>query len=201
MAASLSVVPEWPAAARSDGAGERTDVRAARLRVVAAEAARELARQMGTRDVTLGLDAERSPVTEANPTANGVTYGVSVSIPLFARHRNEGELARAVAGVDAARAALEKLRAQADAEARVAEEEWRALQLRRERLEVEVRPLARQVAEAAEYAYARGASGVLDLLDARRSLKAVELDEVQARAEAAKAWARREAATEGGEPA
>jgi len=37
---------------------------------------------------------------------------------------------------------------------------------------------------------------VLDLLDARRSLKAVELDEVQARAEAAKAWARREAARE-----
>jgi outer membrane protein TolC len=37
---------------------------------------------------------------------------------------------------------------------------------------------------------------VLDLIDARRSLKAIELDEVQARAEAAKAWARFEASRE-----
>ncbi|MGZ5067796.1 MAG: TolC family protein, partial [Usitatibacter sp.] len=62
--------------------------------------------------------------------------------------------------------------------------------------ETEVRPIAREVADSAEYAYRRGASGVLDLLDARRSVKAVELDELQARAEAAKAWARREAALE-----
>ena len=48
----------------------------------------------------------------------------------------------------------------------------------------------------AEFAYSRGASGVLDLLDARRSLKSVELDEVQLRDDAAKAWARREAALE-----
>jgi hypothetical protein len=42
----------------------------------------------------------------------------------------------------------------------------------------------------------RGATGMLDLLEAHRSLKTVEQDEVQARAEAAKAWARREAANE-----
>ncbi|MGZ5686008.1 MAG: TolC family protein, partial [Usitatibacter sp.] len=72
----------------------------------------------------------------------------------------------------------------------------RAARERREQVESEVRPVAGDVARAAEFAYARGATGVLDLLDARRSLKAVELDEVQARAEAAKAWARREAARE-----
>jgi len=37
---------------------------------------------------------------------------------------------------------------------------------------------------------------VLDLLDARRSLKGVELDELQARLDAARSWARREAALE-----
>lgn len=200
MAVTLTVSPDWPLAARARDSGERADVMAARNRVVAAEAARELARQLGTRDVTVGLDAERSPVTEANPTANGITYGVSVSIPLFLHHRNEGEMQRALADLEVARASLEKVRAQAASEARLAEEEWRAASVRRDRLEAQVRPIARQVADAAEYAYSRGASGVLDLLDARRSLKAVELDELQARAEAAKAWARREAAVEGAGP-
>jgi len=196
MAPSLEVAPEWPAAPRASEGVDRADIAAARSRVLAAEAARELARRLGTRDVTVGLDAERSPVTDANPTANGITYGVSFSIPLFVHHRNEGELLRALADLETSRAALEKVRAQAEAEARVADEEWQSARRRRERLEAEVRPIARQVAEAAEYAYSRGATGVLDLLDARRSLKAVELDELQARAEAAKAWARREAAVE-----
>lgn len=197
MAPSLEVAAEWPGTPHASEATERADVLAAKNRVLAAEAARELARQLGTRDVTVGFDADRSPVTDANPTANGVTYGVSVSIPLFVHHRNEGEMQKALADLETARAALEKVRAQAQAEARVAEEEWRSANRRRDRLEAEVRPIAHQVAQAAEYAYSRGASGVLDLLDARRSLKAVELDELQARAEAAKAWARREAAMEG----
>lgn len=196
LAASLQVAAAWTFAAADGRAGDRADVLAARRRVEAAETARELARELGTRDVTIGLEADRSPVTDINPTGNGVTYGVSVSIPLYARHRNEGELARALADLEVARAALDKARAQAEAEAGVADEEWRSARTRRDRLETEVRPIARQVAQAAEFAYSKGATGVLDLLDARRSLKAVELDELQARSEAAKAWARREAALE-----
>ncbi|HET9579375.1 MAG TPA: TolC family protein, partial [Usitatibacter sp.] len=191
------VAAVWTFAPAPGRNGDRPDVVAARRRVEAAEAARELARQLGTRAVPVGIEADRSPATDINPSGNGVTYGVSVSIPLYARHRNEGELARAIADLETARAALEKTRAQADAEASVAEEEWRSARTRRDRLETEVRPIAREVAQAAEFAYSKGATGVLDLLDARRSLKAVELDELQARAEAAKAWARREAALEG----
>jgi len=56
-----------------------------------------------------------------------------------------------------------------------------------------VLPVARDVAQRSEFAYSRGATSVLDLLDARRSLKSVELDAMQARADAAKAWARRAA--------
>jgi len=196
MASSLEVVADWALAPGAAASGERPDVAAARLRVEAAENARELARQLGTRDVTVGLEADRSPVTDINPTATGITYGVSVSIPLFVRHRNEGELARALADLEIARATLERVREQAQAEARVAEQEWSAARERRERLESEVRPIAHEVASAAEYAYSRGATGVLDLLDARRSLKGVELDELQARLEAARSWARREAALE-----
>jgi outer membrane protein, heavy metal efflux system len=175
---------------------ERPDVVAARRRVQAAEAARELARQQATRDVTVGLQADRWPVSETNLQGTGISYGVTLSVPLHVRHAFEGESARSLADLESARAAYERLQAQSLADAMAAEQDWRAAAERRERVEAEVRPAAREVAEAAEFAYGRGATGVLDLLDARRSLKAVDLDEVQARAEAGRAWARREAARE-----
>ncbi|MGZ5764552.1 MAG: TolC family protein [Usitatibacter sp.] len=197
VAAALEVEVAWAdGQERAHSNDERPDVAAARRRVEAAEAGRDLARKLSTRDVTVGVQADRWPVTEANLQGTGISYAINVSLPLQVRHANEGEAARAAADLEAARAALERLVVQARADAEAAEEEWRAARERREQVESEVRPVAGDVARAAEFAYARGATGVLDLLDARRSLKAVELDEVQARAEAAKAWARREAARE-----
>jgi cobalt-zinc-cadmium efflux system outer membrane protein len=172
----------------------RPDVVASRYRVLAAESAFELARRLATRDVTVGVQADRWPVSEFNTQGTGISYGLTLSVPLHVRHANEGEAARARADLDMARANAQRMQSQAAGEARLAENDWRAARERRERLETEVRPLARDVAGAAEFSYERGATGVLDLLDARRSLKAVELDELQARLEAAKAWARREAA-------
>ena len=48
---------------------------------------------------------------------------------------------------------------------------------------------ARRVAEAAEFAYRRGAMGLLDLLDARRTQRQVEAEALNARADYARAWA------------
>ena len=196
-AATLQVEAAW---IRGDSArravSERPDVAAAGHRVEAAEAARDLARSLAKRDVTIGVQADRWPVTEANLLGTGISYALTVSVPLHVRHSYDGEAARALADLESARAAHERLRALSAAEAAIAEQEWRSARERRERVETEVRPAAREVAAAAEFAYERGATGVLDLLDARRSLKSVELDEVQAKAEAAKAWARLEAANE-----
>ena len=194
---ALEVSPVWPDAAFGARGAERADVRAARLRLEAAERARDLARSLATRDVTVGMQADRWPVSEANTQGTGISYSLSVSFPLQVRHANEGEALRALADLESARAALAKTQAQAASDARVSEEEWRAASERRRRVEAEVAPAARDLAQGAEFAYAHGASGVLELLDARRSLKSVELDEVQLRAEAAKAWARHEAAVEG----
>ena len=196
-APTLVVRIEWPQG--EDGAapkGERPDVAAARHRVSAALAGRELARSIATRDVTLGLQADHWPTSEFNTQGTGISYTFSVSVPLSVRHANEGEAARAAADFETAQAALARAQATSEAEATLAETDWRAARERLDRVQGEVRPLARDVAEGAEFAYARGATGVLDLLDARRSLKAVELDEVQASSDAAKAWARREAARE-----
>ena len=196
-ARALEVVATWPDGDPAPGKpGERPDVAAARHRVEAAQAGRELARRIATRDVTVGVQVDRWPASATNVQGTGVSYGITLSVPLHVRHANEGEAARASADFESAQAALERAQAQAEAEARLTEADWLAARQRRVRVETEVRPAARDVGSAAEFAYARGATGVLDLLDARRSLKAVELDEVQARADAAKAWARREAARE-----
>ena len=196
-APTLDVTVDWPQG--SEGAapkGERPDVAAARLRLDAALAGRELARAIATRDLTLGLQADHWPTSETNMQGTGISYTFSVSVPLQVRHANEGEAARAAADFDTAQAALARAQAAAQSEAVLADTDWRAARDRLQRVETEVRPLARDVAQAAEYAYTHGATGVLDLLDARRSLKAVELDEVQASSDAAKAWARREASRE-----
>ena len=197
---SLAVAAKWgdaPAMSRTiGGEARRADVVAASFRVEAAEAARDLAKAIATRDVTVGVQADRWPASDANPQGTGVSYSVSVSVPLHVRHANEGEARRAIADLEAARAQLARAEAQAAADARLAEAEWQAARERRARIDNDVLPAAREVAEGSEFAFSRGASGVLDLLDARRQLKAVEVDATQARADAAKAWARREAANE-----
>jgi len=196
-ARALVVEVQWPdgePALRMNGA--RPDVVAARHRVMAAQAGRELARRIATRDVTVGVQADRWPVSETNTQGTGISYGVTLQIPLHVRHANEGEAARANADFETAQAAVVKAESVAEAEARLTEADWLAARQRRMRVESEVRPMARDVGAAAEFAYAKGATSVFELLEARRSLKAVELDEVQARADAAKAWARREAAVE-----
>ncbi|HMM71996.1 MAG TPA: TolC family protein, partial [Rhodocyclaceae bacterium] len=143
--------------------------------------ARELARSLQTRDVTVGGQIERH---EPDP---GVTFGITLSIPLFTNYYYEGEVARAESDVEAARESLEKTVALARTEMARAVTELTAAIDRLHRLDDEVLPEARGVAEAAEFAYAKGAIGLTDLLDARRTLRAVELDSVNARLDHAKA--------------
>ncbi|HUL97439.1 MAG TPA: TolC family protein [Usitatibacter sp.] len=199
-ASGLEVRVEWPETESRRQDGDRPDVAAARLRLQAALAGRELARLIATRDVTLSAQADHWPTSETNMQGTGISYSLYLSLPLHVRHANEGEAARAAADFDTAQAVLLRLQAQADADAKLAQADWEAARERREHVATEVRPLARDVAAAAEFAYSKGATGVFDLLDARRSLKAVELDEVQANGDAAKAWARREASLERLEP-
>ena len=60
---------------------------------------------------------------------------------------------------------------------------------RLQRLESGLLADATRVAAAAELAYGKGALGLMDLLDARRTLRQVQIDAVTARADYAKARA------------
>ncbi len=174
----------------------RPDVVAASNRIDAAKAARALAASIATRDVTLSAQFDRWPASAANPQGTGNSFGFYFAIPLSVRHANEGEVGRATTDLSTARDALMRLQAQANAESRLSLEGWRATTRRVARIERDILPLAREVAKGAEFAYSKGATTVLDLLDARRTLKQIELDAAQANADAGKAWAQWSASTE-----
>lgn len=172
-----------------DAAADRPDVAAARARVHAAERLRDLAVAGRTRDVTVGLQFDHWPTSAANSSGTGNTVSVSVSLPLFVRHANDGELARAEADLSAARDALQRTEATASSELLRVRALAGAAQDRRRLVVEQLEPAAEQVAAGAELAYRRGASSALELLDARRSLRAVRIERVAADAELAKALA------------
>ncbi len=196
-AASIRAVTAWPkqegatAAGVSDAQLEaRPDVRAARARVAAADKARELAQSLRTRDVSVGLQFEHWPNrADANNQGTGNSFGVAFSVPLFLRHNNEGEVARAQADWYAARDFLDRVHAQARSDASRAGGDLAAARERLTRFEGELVKEAERTANAAEFAFKNGAIGVMDLLDARRTLKAIQIDAANARADHAKSLA------------
>lgn len=163
---------------------QRPDVRSALLRVQAADAARDLALSLKTRDVTLGLQFERNG---SNTPAHSI--GVGVSIPLMTGYEYQGEIGRAEADAMAARDALERTRAQATAEVAKYLDSLEAAAERVQRFEGSLLAEATAALDSAEFAYRHGALSVMDLLDARRTSKATLLDAATARADYAKSLA------------
>lgn len=191
-ARNLVAGDDWPplASAPVAAAGsleQRADVRAAQARVEAAERAADLARAQKTRDVTVGVQFEHCLSTSCNAPAN--TYGVGVSVPLFVNYAYEGEIRRAEADLQRARDQYEQTLAQAEGDVDKARSDVEAALERRQRLDQDLLADAARVANATEFAYTKGAASLMDLLDARRTLRALQQDAAAARADHAKALA------------
>jgi outer membrane protein, heavy metal efflux system len=187
-AAQLVAEDSWPPLAdqklkRSD-LEQRPDVAAARSRVAAAEAARDLAKAQKTRDVTLGVQYEHN--MQSDPTNS---YGFGVSVPLFIWHEYEGDIARAEADLTAAQLVYQRTLAQALGSTDQAGSALRSSEERLRRLETGLLGDAERVAKAAELAYSRGAMNLMDLLDARRTLRQIQIEAATAHADYAKALA------------
>lgn len=187
-AAQLVAADNWPPLGdhqlKRGDPEQRPDVAAARLRVAAAEAARDLAKAQKTRDVTLGIQYEHNLQNE--PTNS---YGFGVSIPLFIFHEYEGDIARAEADLTTARLLYDRTLAQAVGGSDQASSALRSAEERLRRLETGLLADAEHVAKAAELAYSRGAMNLMDLLDARRTLRQIQIETATARADYAKALA------------
>lgn len=190
-AAAINAADGWPALGDEIGAAEiekaldnRADVIAARARIVAAEKNRELARALRTRDVIGSVQFQHFPGDFSNNT-----LGVGVSVPLFTSYYFEGEIRRAEVDLSSARDNHDRVRALALGEIIARRADLDAARERVQRFEGSLLKEAQRAADAAEFAYSRGASGVMDLLDSRRQLYATRLEASATQAEYAKSLA------------
>lgn len=191
----LSADDPWPDASsvadvRAFDPTQRADLRAARSRLAAADAGVALARSERRRDIQLGVEAEREPTD-----ISGVTWGVSLTIPLGGPSRARGAIQRAEADRDSAALELQVLQREARAELDQLQASVQSAAQRRSDYEGLQSDTARKAAEGIELAYRRGAASLTDLLDARRSWRDFEAALIEARADHAIALARWEAAT------
>jgi cobalt-zinc-cadmium efflux system outer membrane protein len=188
-AGELRAADDWPARVPPERAAlERTiesrpDVAAARARLAAAEKLRDLARSLQTRDITVGAQLYRFPA----PSSYSVGFGIS--FPLFTGYDFSGDIQRAEVERYAALDALEKAQAVAHNDIGRAAAELASAGERLERYDTALLGAAERAAQAAEFAFRRGAVSVLEVLDARRTLRAVRLEALAARADYAKALA------------
>ncbi|MCE1182037.1 MAG: TolC family protein [Rhodocyclales bacterium] len=186
-ASSLLAVDSWPLPQTGElplpDLSERPDLKAGNERLRAAEADRDLARALRTRDINVGVQMERN--LQNAPTNS---YGVGISMPIFVWHAHEGEITRAERDLDAASAQLAQKKAAVSGQLAVARSALLAARDRLQRLEGGLLAEAERVARAAELAYGKGAMGLMDLLDARRTVRQVRIEAAVARADYAKAW-------------
>ena len=101
-------------------------------------------------------------------------FGIGIEIPILNQYRGERE--RAAAGRDAASYARRRVEAQASREVRTALAEFRAQQALVKQYEAGVITKVVQNVDATRYAYTRGATSLLEVLDALRAQQDVMTD-------------------------
>lgn len=180
---------DWPAQVAGPAPGgdlltwaeSRADVRAALARVQAAQAELDSAMALRKANVTIGASYDHYP-----GTSNRLVE-LRAQIPLQWGYRFEGEIGRAQAMLSAAQEALDKTRRLALLDLQSLQQQAASAAQRAAGYENGILPRAREVAQSAELAYAKGAIPLTDLLDARRTLRATALEALAARADYAKA--------------
>ncbi|AXS80422.1 TolC family protein [Dechloromonas sp. HYN0024] len=185
-AIELVATDGWPAleeqALTQTPLAQRPDLEAAQKRLAAAQADRDLARAKKKRDVTVGFQLEHNQ--QNAPTDS---FGFGISVPLFIWHEYEGDIARAEADLDIARLQVAQQQAQAIGQVAQAQSALLSARDRYKRLQGGLLADAERVAKAAELAYSKGAMGLMDLLDARRTQRQIQVEAASARADYAKA--------------
>ncbi len=114
-------------------------------------------------------------------------FGISIPIPLF--YQQKGEISQARVGLTSSELALRQAEYDVRAEVMKALAAWQSADAIARRFETSVVMRIENLRKAQEIAYQKGAVGVLDLIDAERSYRAIMLDYYAALANRSKAWA------------
>lgn len=153
------------------------DTLAAEQREKAAEAALDLAKAQRTRDVTVGVQIERMPYSNVS------VFGVSASFPLFIFNDFSADIRRASSDLVSAQLETRRIELQLLADRLRLSHGLANARERESRLRDEALPVASRNAETTEYAFQRGAVSVLEVLDAQRTLRSVQIEVLNARAD------------------
>ncbi len=170
----------------------RPDLLSAETAVAKAEADVRLAKANAKVDVTASLgwihtgqslvdDQHVQPFFSFGQSANALGTGISFPLPIF--DRNQGEIARTRSEAVRARAAADTVRAQVIDDVETAFVALRTSQERVDLYETVYLKASHDSREIAEYAYRKGATSILDLLDAERTDRATQLAYRQALAD------------------
>lgn len=149
----------------------RPDLEGDKQRAEQADKELALARRLNYPDVTLTGGYTHDP---GNTNLNSAFIGVSVPVPLFNQH--QGEMGQAAVNHNKMRLAAEAtaLAIRNDVVGSLAA--WKSADKVVQRFESELLGHARKVRDSSEFAYRKGAIGVLEFIDAQRSYKAVMRD-------------------------
>ena len=191
----ISAADAWPAANLAEEVSReerltrqalenRPDLKAAKLRILQAEKNLTLARRLAIPDVTVMAGYSRDP---GNYFTNTGMVGFSVPLPLF--YRQEGEIAKAGVAMNAAELNLRLAEQSVRADVLKALSAWKSADAVSRRFEQSVLARIEKLRAAQEFAYQKGAVGLLDLIDAERNYKAMMLDYYTALAARSNAWA------------
>ena len=189
----INLVDTWPALVHPPAVdvealvSARADVQAARLRIASAERSWRLALASRTRDVSVGIQADHYPTSAGNQQGAGNSFSISLQVPLFVRYDFNGEIRAADVSLSVAKGTYEKVRDVARSEVLRGLDDWRVAAERLTRYQEELLPAATRTAASAEFAFAHGALGIMDMLDVRRSLHLIEIEALNTRADFAKA--------------
>jgi outer membrane protein, heavy metal efflux system len=145
----------------------RPDLRAAEVNTKLAGSTVALARANRARDLTLETEYDR------NGPVNGVGVGMAIEIPVH--DRNQGEIARSQFALAQARESESAARFAVLTDVVNAHAAFSTNEKVVSLYESGYREQARQSREISRYAYAKGATGLLDLLDAERTYRATEI--------------------------
>ena len=151
---------------------QRPDVQVAQKNLDAAQRTLELARAQRRRDVDVGLEYQRN--------GGDNTVGVTMSVPLFWSHKFEGQINQGLAQRQQTNVTLEQTRQQVLAEVDKAYQMYQASRHLLQVYTTEAQTRAEESLRIAAASYRQGATSLLELQEAQRTLNQTRLATNQA---------------------
>lgn len=168
----------------------RADLQAARAGVDVSQSELLLTRRerMPDMDVALGVSHNSQVLNEEAPAPEFIGYTVSVGIPLPISNLNRGSVRAAQLKTQQAELQVEALEAQVCAEVKCAYSNYQSARRRADSFNESLMAGARQVLQGKMYAYRRGESSLLEVLNAQRTYNDIQQAYAECMHEAMVAW-------------